>query len=382
MSLQVESLGFKGIHSVELCVHKSETWLDYFTKGFGFQLTGESTPERESETGVATKSLRCGDVRVILLESRARGSVVDRFLSLHPEGISHVNFEVSDLGHVVSELEERYAAFLYNPLEEKNEAGGVFSHVAIATPLGDVNFRFLESSGQADLVPGQTRVADFNPSHNPLGITGIDHLTSNTRTLQPLITWFELVLGFERFWNVEFHTEDLKPGAGTGLRSIVVWDAESRKIKLANNEPLRPRFDESQIQLYVNENRGPGIQHVALHVRDLISAVEFCNASGKVNFLSTPKEYYEMVPSRIREQKMGEVTEAIEELERLSLLIDGEEGGYLLQIFCQDQATQFGDPQAGPLFIELIQRKGSESFGEGNFRALFESIERAQHKPA
>lgn len=370
-------LGFKGVHSLELCVRKSKQWLDYFVKGFGFQYIASSNVERESETGVRTHTLRCADVCIVLLEPLNKTSYAGRFLSLHPEGIAFVNYEVEDLSLVEAELSAREAAFLDMPLTETVD-GVTFKHVAVATPLGDVNFRFIQIDGDTDILPGQKRLAEFKSDYNPLGILGIDHLTSNVRTLQPLISWYERVLGLERFWNVEFHTEDLKPGTGTGLRSIVVWDPVSRRVKLANNEPLRPRFDESQIQVYVNDNRGPGVQHIAFLVKDIVSAVEYCNSSGNVNFLSTPHEYYEMVPARIKRQNMGKVDEPLELLERLNLLIDGEEGKYLLQIFCQDQAAQFGDPQAGPLFIEVIQRKGAESFGEGNFRALFESIERAQ----
>jgi 4-hydroxyphenylpyruvate dioxygenase len=176
---------------------------------------------------------------------------------------------------------------------------------------------------------------------------------------------------------VQFHTEDLKPGTGTGLRSVVVWDPDSKKVKLANNEPLGPRFDESQIQMYVEQNRGPGIQHIAFGVGDIVRTVEYCNSRG-IEFLPTPRTYYELVPRRIEEQRMGRITHSLEDLERLSLLIDGADGGYLVQIFCKDQAAQFKRSDAGPLFIEIIQRCGHNGFGEGNFRALFESIELEQ----
>lgn len=370
------SLGFLGIHSIEVAVFDSQPWLNYFTNGFGFQHTASSTGEYEKRRGYRTHTLQCRDVRIILLESVAPKSEVASYLAKHTEGVSHVNFLVRNLDATAAKLDQRYAAFIDFPLEEK-VGTGVFRSVAIATPLGDVNFRFVEVQGSANIVPGQEPIADFNPEHNPLGIIELDHLTSNTRTLQPLIAWYEGVLGLERYWHVEFHTDDLKPGVGTGLRSIVAWDPESKKIKLANNEPLRPRFDESQIQIYVHDNNGPGIQHAAFRVENLLKTVETCDEK-LVSFLSTPKEYYDAVPERIRAQNMGQVKEPLSELQKHGLLIDGEDGGYLLQIFCKDQATQFGRANAGPLFIELIQRNGCDGFGEGNFRALFESIERQQ----
>lgn len=369
-------IGFEGYHSVEICVKDAKPWIDYFTKGFGFQYTARSTPEYENTSGKATHLLQCGDVRLILMEPRSDKSEVAKFLRLHPEGISHVNFQVRDLDHACKVIEEHDGTFIDFPVTEKAD-GTTYRHAAITTPLGDVIFRFVEVQGDPNIVPGMQRIADFRPDYNPLGITGIDHLTSNTRTLFPLISFYEHVLGLERFWNVQFHTDDLKPGSGSGLKSIVVWDPESGKIKLANNEPLRPRFDLSQIQIYVDDNRGPGIQHIAFHVSDIIKTVEHCRANG-IEFLPTPKTYYEMVPERIEKQKMGKIAEPLSELERLSILIDGKDGGYLLQIFCKDQASQFGRPDAGPLFIEIIQRCGHDGFGEGNFRALFESIERQQ----
>jgi len=373
-----DSLGFVGVHSLEVCVRFTADWIHYLTDGFGFQYIARSQPDYEAKVGYATHLLRCGDCRIILLEAKNESSPVAQFLKLHPEGLSHVNFQVKDIEATERYLQSRNATFQDFVVEERVELG-VYRHLSIATPVGDVSYRFVEVDGAPHCLPGQQVLEKFNPDYNPLGIVEVDHLTTNTRTLQPLISWYEDVLGLKRFWDVQFHTEDLKPGVGTGLKSIVVWDAESGRVKLANNEPLRPRFSESQIQIYVADNRGPGIQHVAFRVKDLISTVEYCNTKT-IDFLPTPGAYYDETPARIISQKMGQVAESLDDLRRLSVLIDGEEGGYLLQIFCKDQATQFGRPDAGPLFIELIQRCGSNGFGEGNFRALFESIERAQAK--
>jgi 4-hydroxyphenylpyruvate dioxygenase len=371
-----QSLGFLGIHSLEVCVRFTDDWIQYLVDGFGFQYIAKSTPGYEKQVGYATYLLQCQDCRIVLMEAKDAGSPVARFLERHPEGISHVNYIVKDVSAAESFLAGRQATF-QDFIRKEDSQGGSFRHFSIATPVGDVSYRFVEVTGRPECLPGQEVLSRFDPGYNPLGLVEIDHLTTNTRTLQPLISWYKEVLGLEPFWDVQFHTEDLKPGIGTGLKSIVVWDAESKRVKLANNEPLRPRFDESQIQIYVDDNHGPGIQHVAFKVRDLIATVEYCSTK-KIDFLPTPAAYYDQTPARISERKMGPVRESLEDLRRLSLLIDGEDGGYLLQIFCKDQASQFGRPDAGPLFIELIQRCGSNGFGEGNFRALFESIERAQ----
>jgi len=190
----------------------------------------------------------------------------------------------------------------------------------------------------------------------------------------PVIAFHEHVLGFARCWDVSFHPEDIHPGVGGGLKSVAMAD-ETGRTRLAINEPLRPRFAESQVQLHVDTNRGPGIQHVALGVGDLFGAVEAARQNG-VQFMATPREYYDVLPARLANQGVGNVAHNMADIRRLELLVDGDKSGYLLQSFCQDQSIQFGRPQSGPLFIELIQRCGCQRFGEGNFRALFEAARR------
>jgi 4-hydroxyphenylpyruvate dioxygenase len=149
-------------------------------------------------------------------------------------------------------------------------------------------------------------------------------------------------------------------------------------VKFANNEPWRPAFRSSQIHLFVEDNRGDGIQHAALTVKDIQETVRGLRAQG-VQFMPTPDAYYDALPARIEESGIGHIEERIEELRHLGILVDGAGAGrYLLQIFLRDSAGLYGEPEAGPFFFEIIQRKGDQGFGAGNFRALFESIEREQ----
>jgi 4-hydroxyphenylpyruvate dioxygenase len=163
---------------------------------------------------------------------------------------------------------------------------------------------------------------------------------------------------------------------GTGLQSIVVWDPEGG-IKFATNEPLRPKFRESQIAKFCYDNAGPGIQHIALSLPDIISSITTLKQMG-IDFLPTPGSYYRALPERLERLKIRNVTQKLSDLERLEILLDGADDKYMLQIFLREAASIYDDERAGPFFYEVIQRCGDQGFGYGNFRALFESIEREQ----
>src|SRR5262249_2177342 len=139
-------------------------------------------------------------------------------------------------------------------------------------------------------------------------------------------------------------------------------------------------FKDSQINIFAEDHRGDGVQHAALTVGDIISTVKGMREK-KVEFMPTPGTYYDMMPARLKEIGVGSIDEDIEVLRKLEILVDGEaERKYLLQIFLKAAAAMHADPDAGPFFFEIIQRKGSNGFGAGNFRALFESIERQQRQ--
>jgi 4-hydroxyphenylpyruvate dioxygenase len=199
--------------------------------------------------------------------------------------------------------------------------------------------------------------------------------------MKPALLWMEHVLGMERFWEVAFHTTDVAPGAskGSGLRSVVMFDRASG-VKFANNEPARPFFKASQINIFNEDLRGDGVQHVALGVEDILACVRGLRARG-VEFMPTPPSYYEMLPERLERHGIGKLDEDIDVLRELEILVDGDGARrYLLQIFLKESAGLYNEPAAGPFFFEIIQRKGDQGFGAGNFRALFESIEREQRR--
>jgi 4-hydroxyphenylpyruvate dioxygenase len=200
--------------------------------------------------------------------------------------------------------------------------------------------------------------------------------------MSPAILWLEHVMGFLRYWEIEFHTTDVTPDKahGSGLRSIVMWDQASG-IKFANNEPWRPFFKQSQINIFTEQHRGDGVQHLAITTEDIIGCVRGLRASG-VEFMPTPGTYYDALPERIREMGIAKIDEDLDVLRELGILVDGDKGAYLLQIFLKESSGLYADPSAGPFFYEIIQRKGDQGFGAGNFRALFESIERQQSATA
>jgi 4-hydroxyphenylpyruvate dioxygenase len=198
-----------------------------------------------------------------------------------------------------------------------------------------------------------------------VGLTHIDHFVGNQpeNQMQKIAAWYEDVLGFHRFWSAD--DKDVATEY-TALRSIVVADP-TEVIKMPINRPA-VGLKKSQIQEFVEYYSGPGIQHIAMYTDDIVSTVAQLKERG-VEFLDTPESYYEELPRRA-----GKIDENIKDLSEHGILVDVDEFGYMLQIFTkpvQDRPT---------LFYEIIERKGSKSFGKGNFKALFEAIEREQEK--
>jgi 4-hydroxyphenylpyruvate dioxygenase len=253
---------------------------------------------------------------------------------------------------------------------------------SITTPFGDTTFRFVERRGFRELYPGIAPYAAPRGGQNSLGFREFDHVTSNFQTMKPALLWMEHVLGLKQFWEVAFHTVDVnggRGGRGSGLKSIVMYDPTS-SVKFANNEPARPFFKASQINIFNEDLRGDGVQHVALGVDDILHAVRTMRARG-VEFMPTPASYYDLLPARLDQHGIGTLDEDIATLRDLEILVDGDGAHrYLLQIFLKESAGLYNEKAAGPFFFEIIQRKGDKGFGAGNFRALFESIEREQQK--
>jgi len=301
-----------------------------------------------------------------------------RFLAKHPDGVGTLIFEVEDIEKTFRLLEERGGTPI-DDIHTSEHPTGTLKMFSIATPFGDCTFRFRQSVGSPPLFPGA--VPHQGGGKNRFGFEDIDHVTANFQTMKPMLLWMQHVMAFEQMWEVKFHTQDVDPSrkTGSGLKSIVVWDPNSG-VKFANNEPQRPFFKSSQINIFNEELRGDGVQHVAMTVRDILTAVRELRGNG-VTFMPTPGTYYDMLPERITQSGVGKIDEDIEVLRELEVLLDGDHFyEYMLQIFLKESAGLYNDPKAGPFFYEIIQRKGGKSFGAGNFRALFESIERDQRQ--
>jgi 4-hydroxyphenylpyruvate dioxygenase len=376
---KLESLGIKKVESLLYYVHDLERVRRFFLDKLDFAEVGVSSEAMSADGRQQSAVFRAGDVTLVICAPLGEGGRASRFLRKHPEGVGTLVFEVEDIERTFRLLDERGGTMISDIQRFTDERGGTLALFSITTPLGDTTFRFVERRGYDALFPGYVAHAEPKGGKNAFGFRHVDHVTSNFQTMAPALLWMEHVFGLERFWTVQFHTTDVAKNAkeGSGLKSVVMVDAK-RIVKFANNEPFRPFFKDSQINIFAEDHRGDGVQHAAIVVDDIIGTVRALRAKG-VRFMPTPAAYYDMLPARLERLGVGSIDEDIAVLRELQILVDGEGAGkYMLQIFLEDAATVFGDKTAGPFFFEIIQRKGSEGFGAGNFRALFESIERQQ----
>ena len=238
-----------------------------------------------------------------------------------------------------------------------SRAGGLQSRAAIHA-FGDVRHSLISYEKGAALVDFFPENSQAVTSHKGRFCQTIDHVTVNLPKgeLDRVAKFYSDVFGFSEVRYFDIRT------AKSGLISKAMRSANGR-ITMPFNEPTN---DKSQIQEFLNTFHGPGVQHIALHVSSILLALEEYEKQG-LKFLTVPATYYEAVPERV-----PHVNETMADLQRHSILVDGTDKGYLLQIFSENLV--------GPLFYEFIQRKGDNGFGEGNFRALFESIERDQER--
>lgn len=285
-----------------------------------------------------------------------------QFLGQHPDGVAVIAFQVKNLEEAAAALLSRGATLMTDITIEVDGS----RQFDIATPVGSVVFRFIE---------------ECSPPCNPQGRAayGIDHFTCHFLSMAPAIWWFEQVMGFSRYWNYHFHTRDSCTAGdtrkGTGMSSQVMRDSVSG-ITFALNEPRKPDFGASQVAKFVRANRGPGVQHIALATPNLCGKVK---ELGVPRFLTTPACYYDAVAQGLHRCGPRDIREDIRQLQSLGILVDGEAPGkYLLQIFMRPLSDLLGDDAHGPFFFEFIERRGAKGFGEGNFRSLFEAIERSQ----
>jgi len=373
------SIGIQGIEALHYYVRDLDRTRRFFVDKLDFVEVGASGPQLEHEGRQRSAAFRAGDALFVIHQPVGEGGRAWRYLRKHPEGVGTVVFDVDNIDRAFALLDERGGTFITD-IQRFTDDGGTLAMFSITTPFGDTTFRFMQRRGYRSLFPGSVAAPAAAQAGNRFGFERIDHLTSNFQTMKPALLWLEHVLGFERFWHVEFHTDDVArriDAQGSGLRSVVMWDPPSG-VKFANNEPYRPNFKASQINVFHEEHRGDGVQHIALTVPHIVSAVRGLRARG-VEFMPTPKAYYDALPARLVSLGVGALHEPVAELEENQILVDGDgPGRYLFQIFLKDSAGLYAAPEAGPFFYEIIQRHGDSGFGAGNFRALFESIEQSQ----
>ncbi|KAK9522480.1 hypothetical protein VZT92_018941 [Zoarces viviparus] len=288
----------------------------------------------------------------------------------HGDGVKDVAFTVQDCDLLVQKARERGAVIVKEPCTLEDKHGKV--RLAVLQTYGDTTHTFVERDGYSGLfLPGFQR-PDFKdplPAKLPSGkLNFIDHVVGNQPhdEMVPVVDWYQRNLLFHRFWSVDDKQLQTEFSA---LSSIVVANYEET-VKMPINEPAMGKR-KSQIQEYVEYYGGPGVQHIAMNTSDIITAIRNLKERG-MEFMCVPDTYYHQLRESLKESKV-KISEDLDVLQELKILVDYDDNGYLLQIFTkpvQDRPT---------VFLEVIQRHNHQGFGAGNFKALFEAIEADQN---
>jgi 4-hydroxyphenylpyruvate dioxygenase len=356
-----------GTDYVEFYVGNAKQAAHFYKTAFGFQ----SHAYAGLETGMKDRVsyvLKQDKIRLVLTTSLKSESPIGEHVKKHGDGVKIIALWVEDARSAYEETMKRGAKSYQEPLVT-NDANGEVVSAGIYT-YGETVHLFIERKNyKGEFLPGFVKWdSDYNPS--PVGLKFIDHMVGNVGwgEMNTWVKWYEEVMGFVNFLSFDdkqIHTEY------SALMSKVMSNGNGR-IKFPINEPAKAK-KRSQIEEYLDFYEGSGVQHIAVATDDIIKTVSLLRARG-IEFLSAPPQaYYDEIPARLGEH-MKMMKEDIKELQRLSIMIDADEEGYLLQIFTkpvEDRPT---------LFFEIIQRMGARGFGAGNFKALFESIEREQEK--
>jgi 4-hydroxyphenylpyruvate dioxygenase len=356
-----------GTDYVEFYVGNAKQAAHYYKTAFGFQ----SFAYAGLETGMKDRVsyvLKQDKIRLVLTTALRSDSPIGEHVKKHGDGVKVIALWVEDATSAWEETTKRGAVSFMEPTLEKDEYGevirsGIFTY-------GETVHVFVERKNyNGTFLPGFEKwESDYNPE--PVGLKFIDHMVGNVGwgEMNTWVKWYEDVMGFVNFLSFDdkqIHTEY------SALMSKVMSNGNGR-IKFPINEPAVGK-KRSQIEEYIDFYEGPGAQHIAVATDDIISTVRQLRARG-VEFLSAPPQaYYDEIPARLGVH-MEMMKEDLKVLQSLSIMIDADEEGYLLQIFTkpvEDRPT---------LFYEIIQRMGAKGFGAGNFKALFESIEREQEK--
>ena len=354
-----------GTDYVEFYVGNAKQAAHFYKTAFGFQ----SYAYKGLETGskdVVSYVLTQDKIKLVLTTPLNSSSRINEHLVKHGDGVKVIALWVDDAQNAWEETTKRGAKSYFEPRTEK-DADGEVVRAGIHT-YGDTVHVFVERKNYNGIfLPGfKAWESDYNPQS--LGLKYVDHMVGNVGwgEMNDWVKWYEDVMGFENFLSFDdsqIHTEY------SALMSKVMSNGNGR-IKFPINEPAEGK-KKSQIEEYLDFHEGPGCQHIAVATDDIISTVRGMRERG-VEFLTTPPDtYYMAAPKRLAEHD-HKLKEDLETLKSLGIIIDADDEGYLLQIFTrpvEDRPT---------LFFEIIQRMGAKGFGAGNFKALFESIEREQ----
>jgi 4-hydroxyphenylpyruvate dioxygenase len=353
-------LPLNGTDHVEFYVGNARQAAYFYRLAFGMKLVAYAGPET-GQRDRASYVLQQGKVRFVLTTPlRAAGEIADHIFR-HGDGVRDVALWVDDARDAWKQTTERGARSVREPFELKDDHGTVVMST-IAT-YGDTVHTFVDRSRYTGpFLPG-FRATPEDPIARPVGLLHIDHMVGNVgwNEMNTFVNFYRDVMGFGLYQH--FDDSDISTEY-SALMSKVMANGNGR-VKFPINEPAEGRR-KSQIEEYLEFYQGPGVQHLALATNDILKTVHTMQQQG-VEFLKVPHTYYATLQERV-----GKIDEPVDELERLGVLVDRDDEGYMLQIFTrpvEDRPT---------LFYEIIQRKGSRSFGKGNFKALFEAIEREQ----
>lgn len=358
-SRSVTPLAVTDFDHIEYYVGNAKQAAYFYRHAFGFDIVGYRGPET-GVRGTVSYALKQNSIRIVLTGAMLPDHAIADHVKRHGDGVRTVAFKTPDAFGDYETALARGAESAVEPTVSEDEHGAV--KIAGIRAYGDTVHLFVERGDyRGPFLPG---FKELNmPSPNRAGLARIDHIVGNVgwNEMETWVEYYERVFGFFQFKHFDEHDISTE---FTALRSKVMA-SPSLAIKLPLNEPAEGR-KRSQIEEYVDFYGSQGVQHAAITTPDIITTVRQLRANG-VDFQMVPASYYDTIPDRI-----GAVTENLDNLKDLGILVDKDDQGYLLQIFTkpiEDRPT---------FFFEIIQRKGSESFGKGNFKALFESIERDQ----
>jgi len=360
-SNKIDFLPLLGTDYIEIYVSNARQAAYFYKSAFGFEslaFSGLETGKKDRESYVVVQN----KIKIVLTSPLTSDSIIGEHVQKHGDGIKTVAFWVDDATAAYNKTIEKGAISYMEPTEERDE-DGVVIRSGIKT-FGETVHLFIERKNYTGaFLPGYK--AWSTPAYNPetIGLKHIDHMVGNVGwgKMNYWVEFYERVLGFSQI--LSFDDKDISTEF-TALMSKVMSNGNGR-VKFPINEPARGK-KKSQVEEYLDFYEGEGIQHVALATDDIVETIHQLKRRG-VEFLQVPDSYYDTLKDRV-----GEIDESIDRLKELGILVDRDDEGYLLQLFTKPMQPR------PTMFFEIIQRKGATSFGKGNFKALFESIEKEQ----